>query len=143
MELRKLLPLALVTVAAVFLVCWGPAEIQVPQEDPIRDAVREAPRGCGDDVTCDEASSKAWHATSEARSELMATHLVQQISQMYSMQHLQKQLSILDYGCSTGQTTFSIKKVFPNAAMTGFDVDPASVDKARLDAVARSLGLLG
>ena len=88
--------------------------------------------GCApDDVTCGEQSSKSWHATSQKRSALMTTFLSQQVKQMLGSEHLARPLKILDYGCSTGLTTLSVAKVFPQSKLIGFDVDDKSIQEAR------------
>ena len=135
MEIRRALPLLLVVGASLFLVFQAPPAVPVAM--PSLSGSR--PR-CGDNVTCDESSSKSWHAMSEARSKLMVTHLVSQISVVFrdDKDYMKKNLSILDYGCSTGFTTFSIQKVFPNSLLTGFDVDAESIRTARQKAQERS-----
>jgi len=137
MEIRRAVPLLLVVGASLFLVFQGPPAVPVAQlAMPWLSGSRPP---CGDDVTCDEKNSKSWHATSEARSKLMATHLEQQISLVFGdKDYMKKTLSILDYGCSTGFTTFSIQKVFPNSLLTGFDVDAESIRTARQKAQERS-----
>ena len=137
MEIRRAWPLLLVVGASLFLVFQGPPA--VPAAQLAIPWLSGSSPPCGDDVTCNETNSKSWHATSEARSKLMATHLVHQISLVFgNKDYMKKTLSILDYGCSTGFTTFSIQKVFPNSSLTGFDVDAESIRTARQRAQERS-----
>ena len=137
MEIRRAWSLLLVVGASLFLVFQGPPA--VPAAQLAIPWLSGSSPPCGDDVTCNETNSKSWHATSEARSKLMATHLVHQISLVFgNKDYMKKTLSILDYGCSTGFTTFSIQKVFPNSSLTGFDVDAESIRTARQRAQERS-----
>lgn len=41
---------------------------------------------------------------------------------------------VLDYGCGSGQVCMALAKAFPKAEVMGFDVDAASIEKARTSA---------
>ena len=43
----------------------------------------------------------------------------------------QSELTILSFGCSTGEEVFSLRRRFPKAAIKGIDINPANIAAAR------------
>lgn len=55
------------------------------------------------------------------------------------MPHLDAILSasggrVADVGCGAGWSTIALARAYPNATLVGFDIDPASIDMARVAA---------
>ena len=50
----------------------------------------------------------------------------------------EQEIRVLSFGCSTGEECFSLRNYLPNAKITGIDINPSSIDKAKKSSLADS-----
>ncbi|HSR57227.1 MAG TPA: methyltransferase domain-containing protein, partial [Candidatus Binataceae bacterium] len=96
----------------------------------------------GRGVTQSEYPAETWEAMERASAGMYRNQLVRKWlpTMPQVIEVLKAGGSAADVGCGSGRAVITLATAFPGARVTGFDVHPGSIDRARANAAAAGVG---